>query len=402
MALEKRIKRLEANRRAADGSQNFMGKAWSCKNTLAGANLGGSSGDTERSFEIKAIKDSAGNTVWNFAKTSGKLTDSATKERLKSLGIDDFESLKFIYESASPAEGRIVLSSRTAISGLLEGKNPDIIWELSGIKVETKAAETGPPALAAGDRVTACRTGAVHTDCPAGAACSRHTNPDGSEGGIVAATATVASTATVGKNARVLDRAQVLDNAQVLGNAKISGNAKVSGDARVEGNTWVYGDAEVSGNAKVYGDARVRADARVYGRAKVYETAQIDGDAMVFGDAEVSGDARVYGNAGIYSDARVYGNASVYGNAAIFNNAEVYGKAIVFGDSWIFDRARVYGAESLLVFGDARIYGDAKVYNESAWGAVRVGGMAHVSGSKKVCSGQHYTSGQVASQPSCP
>ena len=50
LALEKRIARMEVNRRGADGAQLFMGKAWDCKNTLKGKNLSGSSGDAQKSL----------------------------------------------------------------------------------------------------------------------------------------------------------------------------------------------------------------------------------------------------------------------------------------------------------------------------------------------------------------
>ena len=401
MALEKRIQRLETNRRGADGLQRFMGRDWDCLKTLEKKKLLSTPApySTEKKgFPIPAVKDSAGDTVWNFARTSGELTAAAApaKAKLKSLGIDKFGRLDFFYETGQPKTGRIVLSSKTSLPGLLEGKNPDIVWELSGITVEAKtAAEAAAEGLAggAGEYVTACGAGAAI--CPAGVTCARHTNRDGSEGGIVANTATVAATATVGKNA------QVLNNARVLGNAKISGYARVSGDAEVSGHARVSGDAEVSGNARVFGNARVRADARVSGSARVHGDAQIDRGANVGNDAEVSGEAYIGDNAKVYGHARIYGNATVGESARVFDYAHVYGKANIFGNTWVFDRAHVYGAETALVFGDARIYGDAKVYNESAWGAVRVHGMAHVSGSKKVCSG-HHTSGQVASQPSCP
>ncbi len=73
----------------------------------------------------------------------------------------------------------------------------------------------------------------------------RHRNPDGTEGGWVADTATVSPTAYVGPNAQVFDNAHVFDNALVLGSAKISGCA------------WVFGNAQVSGNARVHGNAHV-------------------------------------------------------------------------------------------------------------------------------------------------
>ena len=139
LALEKRIQRLEINRRGGDGSPLFMGKAWDCKNTLKGKKLSGSSGDAKRTIEIAAIKDRAATpaTVWDFSKNAaGELTSAATKEKLKSLGIDKFLKLEFVYKAGPPADGRIVLKSKTSIEGLMERQNKPAVWELSGITVK--------------------------------------------------------------------------------------------------------------------------------------------------------------------------------------------------------------------------------------------------------------------------
>jgi acyl-[acyl carrier protein]--UDP-N-acetylglucosamine O-acyltransferase len=84
---------------------------------------------------------------------------------------------------------------------------------------------------------------------------ARHKNPNGSEGGWVAATAKVEKTARVFGNARVSGNAWVSGNAQVSGDAQVFGNARVSGNAWVSGNARVFGNAQVSGNARVSGDA---------------------------------------------------------------------------------------------------------------------------------------------------
>ena len=86
---------------------------------------------------------------------------------------------------------------------------------------------------------------------PLGIPAKRHINPDGTEGGWVADTATVAPTAHIGANARVCG------TARVYGNARVYGTAWVYGIARVYGNAWVYGNAQVSGNAWVSGNAQV-------------------------------------------------------------------------------------------------------------------------------------------------
>ena len=67
----------------------------------------------------------------------------------------------------------------------------------------------------------------------------RHKNPDGTEGGWVADTATVELTTYVGAD------------------AKVSGYAQVNGNARVYGDAQVYGDARVYGDAQGYGDSHL-------------------------------------------------------------------------------------------------------------------------------------------------
>ena len=411
LALEKRMSRLEANRRAEDGQQRFMGKDWDCLKTLEKKKLSGSAGDAKRSFEIAAVKDSAApapNTVWDFAKnSSGGLTASATKQGLESHGIDKFEGLEFVYEPAkSPAAGRIVLSSKTNIPGLLEGKNTDIVWELSGINVETKtAAEARAEGLTAGagDYVTACGGAApaapAEEPCGAGAAGAPHSKG----GGFVEATAkaNVAATAFIGPDAavcdtaevrgyaRVLGHAKVYERAQVYGSARISGHAKVYGAAKVYGSARVYENADVSGNAKVYGDAEVYNDARVYGFAEVLETARVYGEARVYDNGSSHGNVAVSGNARVYENSDVYGSG--HGGAHIKGNARVYGEAKVYSNTtawWatVQDNAQVYGEAE--VFGSAVVYGNAKVHGDA-----RIETYVHIGGDSRLCRGSHDGSG---------
>ncbi len=412
LALEKRIARMEVNRRGADGAQLFMGKAWDCKNTLKGKNLSGSSGDAKRAFEIAAIKDSAAApaTVWDFSKNAaGELTHSATKERLKSIGIDKFEKLEFVYKTANPAEGRIVLSSRTSIQGHLERSNPGIVWELSGIKIEAKAAETGPPALAAGDRVTVCSFKPFKEPCGPGVAGAPHSNG----GGFVAATAkaTVDATAFIGPDAAVCGAPHVTQN------ARVSGHAKVYESAKVYSNAKVYGHAEIYGNAKVYQSARVYGNAKVYGHAHVREYSRVYEDARVYGYTEIVGNARVYGNAKLQGNdsskflyvaerAKIHEDAEIYGSAQIRNRAEVHGNAAVTDSAIIKSQARLWGNARInrnaQVFGSASVWGQTRVSNQAkVFGNAKVHGNAEISGNAKVfgnanvCFGTH-TGGDIA------
>ena len=407
LALEKRIQRLEANRRSADGLQRFMGKNWDCLKTLEKKKLSGSAGDAKRSFEIAAVKESGGSNVWDFAKNAaGELTAAATKERLKGLGVDKFEKLEFVYESASPAAGRIVLTSKTNIPGLLEGKNPDIVWKLSGITVEDKtAAEAAAESLTegAGDYVTACASEAMAAKgpCGGGVAGAFHINPNGSKGGFVAATATVESTAFIGPNAAVCDTAQVRDTARVYDNAKVYGEARVYGKARVYGNAQVYDKGQVSDNAWVFGFARVFWKARVYKKARVYGSAEISGEAWVKDNARVYENGRVYSKSQVREHGEVYGEAQVYGEARVYGSARIYGSARTRDDGKIFGNARVYG--NALVYETAKVYGAVKVF-----GGARIGELARALGDAElsgdagvfgthVCRGKH-SSGRIATQ----
>ena len=134
----------------------------------------------------------------------------------------------------------------------------------------------------------------------------RHVNPDGSEGGWVADTATVEPTAYVGPDAQVFENARVGGDAQVYGTARVFGTALVYGTARVFGTAQVYGNARVFANAWVYENAQVFANAWVYENAQVFENAWVYEDARVFGKAQVYGDAWVRGNARVFGTARVF------------------------------------------------------------------------------------------------
>lgn len=157
----------------------------------------------------------------------------------------------------------------------------------------------------------------------------KHINQDGSEGGWVAATATVAPTVYMSKHSRVYGKADVSEEANVSGEAQVYGQAQVFGSAllygkaRVYGQARVYGSTAVDGQARVYGQAEVYGHTRVYGLAQVSGEAQVSGQAWVFGYAQVSGYAQVEGFARVYGLARVYGNARVRGDAIISGDMEV-------------------------------------------------------------------------------
>ena len=377
LALEKRLARIETNRRMPpDGRQRFMGRDWDCLKTLEKQKLLNTPAPysaEKRGFEITAIKDSAGRPLWGFAKDSaGKLlaTEAPTKASLKKHGIDDFERLDFFYETGPPETGRIVLSSKTSLPGLLEGRNPDIVWELSGLTVKAKTAEEARDeglTQGAGDYVIACRNAAPSKNpCDAEVSGAFHTNPDGSKGGFVADTAEVDSTVFVGPNAAVCGTAKVKRNADIKKNAKVYWHAFVIGpldptedrltvtdNARVYGNAIVTGSSRISGNAEVYMNAQVLNKAQVSGNAIVRDYAKIRGsaqardDTLFAHDAIVGGNAQVYGNAKITGDAMVYGFARVLQSARVYGNAQVYDRAIIQHHAQISGTAKIGGNASV-------------------------------------------------------
>ena len=130
---------------------NILQEPQACLNSLKGQALSGSSTDTERSFELTALKDVSDDTLMDFTKDgNGNLTDSATKNQLKNLGVDKFEKLEFRYKPARSSMGQVVLTSRTEVKGLHEKSNREIVWEISALKVETVSGH--------GDQVTSCHS----------------------------------------------------------------------------------------------------------------------------------------------------------------------------------------------------------------------------------------------------
>lgn len=124
----------------------------------------------------------------------------------------------------------------------------------------------------------------------------RHTNPDGSHGGMVSRDAKVAVTAHIGFDAKVCDKAWVDGNAKILDLAEVKEEAWVrefsviKDRATVAGKAVVWGTkntpAEVGEDSKIYGEAKVMTGTKVSGTAEVYGTVTLE-------DSVVSADARV-------------------------------------------------------------------------------------------------------------
>ena len=326
LAIEKR----ERRKSLYSFVNNVLSNSTSCLNTLKEKALTGTS--TDKSFEITALKDENDGTVMDFSKTNGNLDDSATKEKLKNLGIDKFEKLEFRYKPAMPRTGQVVLTSKTEVKGLHEKSNREIVWELSGIKVETKTAGDGNT----GDQVTLCQD-----STPLKILCGTNVNGTGhlNGGGFVQNTATVDTGAFVADTAVVCGNAKVKDNARVFGDAKVIGNAEIKGNALVYDNAEVSGNAVIQGNAKVYNSAKVK-DATVKGSAEVFGFAVNEGGTI--GESDLTKTAKVYGNANVQSGT-IKGGAWVFGMAIIKETPEIYENARVYGMALIKGTSKIYG-----------------------------------------------------------
>ena len=365
------------------GVHAYLNKIFSdygtCIETLKGHDLSGSSSDTERSFEIESVKDPSGAELLNFAKNSeGGLTHEETKKRLKNFGIDRFNSMTFIYRPAESSLGRIVLKTESKIEGFYEKKNPEIVWELSGIKVEAVSG--------AGDQVTRCSDSHfLRNKCGVGVDGAPHENG----GGFVEDTASVASSAYVGKDAVVCGIAQVKDTSRVYQNAQVKGKAVVQNGSHIYGNALVSGgtidNGRVSGSATIKGDAQVKGGAQVYGdNAQVYGNAEIKDGARVFNNAKVHGNAIVIGaNVEIYNDAEVFENAKInYTSVIPTLYIKIYRNAKVYGDSRIGPRVGSSNSGNVDIYGDAKVFGSAQVTGGKIYERAEISGGQTFSASK--------------------
>lgn len=116
---------------------------------------------------------------------------------------------------------------------------------------------------------------------------ARHTNPDGSLGGLVANSASVSPDAYVATTAKVCGMAKVDAGAKILGRAEISdvawikeyvtiqGTAKVSGGAVLQGSKG--SPVTVDGRSKVYGYAKINFGSKLQDSAEVYGAARLEG-----------------------------------------------------------------------------------------------------------------------------
>ena len=402
------MEKREQRRKIYGYINNFLSDSQSCLNTLQTHDLSGTNikvtdnpqQDIDRHFDIPALKDAAGTTIMDFSKNSaGELTHAETIKKLKSLGIDEFVSLKFKTNPLKDgwSAGRVILVSKTNIPGMHIKDNPAITWEMSGMKIEDPDGIGGN-----GDRVTLCpNTSPLKILCGDNVTGTGHDNG----GGFVENTATVdagvyvADTSVVCGNAKVKGNAKVFGNALVYGNAEVKDNALVYDNAKVYGDAVIQDDAKVYDNAKVYGDAVIQDDAKIYDSAKVFgnvkakDNAKIYGMSEVKGDAEIKGSAEVFGNSIIYDSPVIEGNAKIYATASIYGNAKIYGNAQVWGMARVLGSAKVYGNANIWAnawIPGGFVYGNAKISRDgTVSGSARVYGTAHIKESPGVSGSAH-------------
>lgn len=125
---------------------------------------------------------------------------------------------------------------------------------------------------------------------------TRHTNPDGSEGGLVNKDAKVEASVHIDHTAKVCDKAWVDGNARILGYAIVKEDAWVREYSTVKDRASVGGKSVVQGTRNT--PVMISDDSRVYGSAKILTGTRISDRSEIFGnvsirDSQITGTARV-------------------------------------------------------------------------------------------------------------
>lgn len=136
-----------------------------------------------------------------------------------------------------------------------------------------------------------------------GAPGTYRTNPDGSEGGFVANSATVDSTILLELDSSVCEKAIVIEGAKLLGRAEVSGRATVRGKVVIQDKAKVYGEAyiinpngselTVKDEAKIYGHGFLQGSVIVAGTSEVFGWGKVIDYAQILGNSKVCGGAVV-------------------------------------------------------------------------------------------------------------
>lgn len=154
------------------------------------------------------------------------------------------------------------------------------------------------PLVLAGTKIRPCE----------GATGSYRMNPDQTQGGFVATTATVQPSVWINPEAQVCEFAdlsgevKITDRAKIFGRAKLTGNITVSGVAEVFGNATLLNDpfssdmlisdaVKIFGSAYLYGSLLISDSTQIFGRAQVLDFVQVTGTSRICGNSIVDGSA---------------------------------------------------------------------------------------------------------------
>ena len=139
-----------------------------------------------------------------------------------------------------------------------------------------------------------------------GATGSYRMNPDQTQGGFVASTASATASVWINPEAQVCEFAElsgevkITDRAKIFGRAKLSGNITVSGVTEVFGNATLLNDpfssdmlisdaVKIFGSAYLYGSLLISDSTQIFGRAQVLDFVQVTGTSRICGNSIVDG-----------------------------------------------------------------------------------------------------------------
>lgn len=128
-------------------------------------------------------------------------------------------------------------------------------------------------------------------------------NPDSSQGGFVAFTATVDSSVVIDLEASVCDQATVIEGAKIKHRAEVSGRATVRGGVQISNQSKIYGEAYIANFSG--SDLLVEDSARIYGNAFLQGSVVVGGNSEVFGWGKVIHFAQVLGSSKVCGSAVV-------------------------------------------------------------------------------------------------
>lgn len=133
------------------------------------------------------------------------------------------------------------------------------------------------------------------------------TNPDATQGGFVALTASVSAETMTSVDSQVCDYAVIKGHATLAGEAIVGDRAYISGHVTVSDSAYVGGDSNLL-NTDLGENLMVKDSARIFGQALLRGTVLVEGTSQVFG------------NAHIYDFVELHGSSKVCGASVLSEN----------------------------------------------------------------------------------